>query len=126
MRLSTEGNRRASRILAACAAREVRIPLSVRQPPKNPPRAADRRSRPDTELRAWAGDPFLAANVLRRRLLVSRIASPLAVDHGGSARIDRQNTRPLLHSNFGRRTLAARGRSMFAERRCSGSLAMSD
>ena len=38
--------------------------------------------------------------------LVSRIASPLAVDHGGSARIDRQNTRPLLHSNFGRRTLA--------------------
>ena len=42
---------------------------------ENPSRPADRRSRPDTELRAWAGDPFPAANVLRRRLLGQRLGA---------------------------------------------------
>ncbi len=36
---------------------------------ESPPRPTDWRSRPDAELRAWAGDPFRAASVLRRRLL---------------------------------------------------------
>ena len=35
--------------------------------------ACRRRRRPDTELRAWAGDPFPAANVLRRRLLACAV-----------------------------------------------------
>ena len=36
---------------------------------ENLPRLADRRRCPDTRLRSWAGNPFRAANLLRRRLL---------------------------------------------------------
>ena len=46
MRLSTAGNRRASRFLATRAAREDRIPLSVRQPSKIHPALQTREAAP--------------------------------------------------------------------------------
>ena len=83
MRLATAANRRALRSLAARAAREDRILLSVRQPPKIHPARPTGEARPDTELRAWACDPFRAASVLRRRLLASQqLSRESAVDDG--------------------------------------------
>ena len=69
MRLVTAANRRATAVSGGpCGPRGPNFALCS-PTTENPPRPVDRRSRPDTELRAWAGDPFRAASVLRRRLL---------------------------------------------------------
>ena len=69
MKLATATNGRAARPLAGPAAREDRISALGSPTAENLPRLADRRRCPDTRLRSWAGNPFRAANLLRRRLL---------------------------------------------------------
>ena len=83
MRLATAANRRAPRSLAARAAREDRILLSVRQPPKIHPARPTGEAAPDTELRAVGWRPVSCRKRPAAQTPSSRMTSVLKLSTVG-------------------------------------------